>query len=245
MTEPTPPLKLYVFSPKWGLPTHSPFTLKLATWMRLTGLPHQLVFEDDPRKGPKKKAPWIELDGVPMGDSELIIAHLQATLGVDPDAHLTRRQAAQALVLRRTFEEHFAPIYDYFFFVDDVGWEHARSHFDFLPALIRPVVLPLIRSDTRKELWLKGIGRHDVDDIAAFARADLDAAATLLDDQPFFFGDRPTTTDCTLYGFLAMVLHAPIASPVQAHLRTLPNLVAFCDRMRARFWAHQEDNRAA
>ena len=240
-----PPITLFMFSPMWGLPTHGPYGLKLATWLRVAGIEHRVVHEDDPRKGPNKKSPWIEIDAKRIGDSELVIEHLVDRLGIDPDRHLTALQRAQSLAIRRMFEEHFGPIYDYSFFVLDEGWEHARAHFAFLPALLRAVALPMIRSDFRKEAWIKGIGRHDREQVAKMAAADIDAVATMLGDQPFLFGDEPTLADCTVYGFLALILWSPIDSAPKAHLETLPRMVAYCERMRERCWADGESSRAA
>ena len=66
-------LKVFTFAPDWGLPTVGPFALKLLAWLELAGLPYEQVYEANPRKGPKGKNPWIELDGERIGDSELII----------------------------------------------------------------------------------------------------------------------------------------------------------------------------
>jgi hypothetical protein len=65
-------LKVFTFAPDWGLPTVGPFALKLLAWLELAGLPYEQVYEANPRKGPKSKNPWIELDGERIGDSELI-----------------------------------------------------------------------------------------------------------------------------------------------------------------------------
>jgi glutathione S-transferase len=230
------PLELYMASPMWGLPCMSPFGTKLATWLRMTGIPHRTSFEDDPRKGPKRKMPWIVQDGVAMGDSGLIIEHLRRTRAVDPDAHLSARDRAASHLLRRTFEEHFHQIFEHSLFVLDVGWEQARPHFNFLPALPRPLILKLIRKDAVKGSFVRGIGRHTDEEIASMAADDLRAAATVLGEQPYFFGTEPTTVDCTLYGFLATTLWAPIPCAAQQELARHPNLLAFCERMRARYW---------
>jgi glutathione S-transferase len=68
------------------------------------------------------------------------------------------------------------------------------------------------------------------------AADDLLAAVDLLGDKPYFFGDRPTTTDCTLYGFLATTLWAPIPYAGQKELMRHASLVSFCERMHERFW---------
>lgn len=46
---------------------------KLETWLRIAGIPYEVVDTPDPRKGPKGKVPFIEDGGVRIGDSSLIV----------------------------------------------------------------------------------------------------------------------------------------------------------------------------
>lgn len=229
-------LELYVIGPYWGLPSVSPFCIKLATWLRVAGIPHRTIVRDDPRKGPKLKSPWIVDGELTLGDTGFIIEHLRRTRGIDLDARLSERERATALFLTRSFEEHFHQILEHGMFVLDEGWQQVHAHFNFLPAPIRPLIKKVIRSGGRKACVIRGIGRHTTDEIAALAGQDLRAASSLLGSQPYFFGDEPTTVDCTMYGFLAHALWAPIPSGAQQALRRQPALIAFCERMRARYW---------
>lgn len=241
MSESPASFDVVIIGPEWGLPSMSPFGSKLATWVRMAELPHRLIVEDDPRKGPKGKSPWIvESDGTRIADSQMIIEHLVRTRGVDPDALLDPAQRATAHLLRRTLEEHYHQVIEYGMWVLDDGWAVCHHHFDFLPLPMR-LLKPVIRSESKKELRIRGIARHTVEEIGALAAADLAAASTLLGDQPFFFGDRPTSVDCVAFGFLGHTLWAPIPwSPRQA-LSDHPNLVAFCERMRDRYWAETRE----
>lgn len=236
MSNPPADLRLTTFGPEWGLPSVSPFAIKLATWLRAAGVPHEHRIEDDPRKGPKQKTPWIEYGDVRMGDSELIIQHLGERFGVGLDGHLGPREQALGLTLRRTFENHFHSITEYDLFVSDEGWAAIKPHFHFLPALLRPIVLPIIRSDARKEARIRGIGRHTDVERAALARADLAAAAAILGEQRYVFGDALTTTDCTLFGFLLFVERTPYDTAAKRHLAELPALGAYVARIREAHW---------
>ena len=40
----------------------------LLAWLKLAGISYEQVFQDDPRKGPKGKSPWIEIDGERTGE---------------------------------------------------------------------------------------------------------------------------------------------------------------------------------
>src|SRR3954469_11145790 len=64
-------VRVFTFAPDWGLPTVGPFALKLLAWLELAAIPYEQVIEANPRKGPKGKNPWIELDGERIGDSEV------------------------------------------------------------------------------------------------------------------------------------------------------------------------------
>ena len=245
MRNPPSDLRLTTFGPEWGLPSVSPFAIKLATWLRAAGLSYEHCIEEDPRKGPKQKTPWIDYGDVHMGDSELIIQHFAERFGIDIDRHLTPRQAAVGLTLRRTFENHFHSITEYDLFVSDGGWEAIKPHFRFLPAILRPFVLPIIRSDARKEARIRGIGRHNHDERSRLAFADLHAAQTLLGDQPFVLGDAISTTDCTLFAFLLFTQYTPYETAAKSHLAELPGLQAYVARLGAQLWPELEAARAA
>src|SRR5262245_9708800 len=119
MAKPDTPIRLFVFGTGWGIPfpTSGPFPLKLCTWMRMAGIAHELVVENDPRKGPKGKSPWIEYGDVRMGDSAIIMAHLGARFGVDLDAHLTRDERARATAVQRMLEEHYHQAFEHQLFL--------------------------------------------------------------------------------------------------------------------------------
>lgn len=227
------PIKLFTFSAAHGLPTAGPFGLKLEACLRMAGVPYERVYEDDNRKGPKRKSPWIEQDGVRMGDTELILAHL----GIDPDAGLTPTQRAQSHVIRRTMEEHLHAVIEWEMFVDDAGWAHTIRLFDGkMPALLVPIVGWVVRGNFRKHLFERGIGRHAPADVAAMGKADLDAISALLGDREWFVADHPARIDASAFGLLAGPILSGIPTPAAAHARSLPNLVAFVARAKARFF---------
>lgn len=58
----------------------------------------------------------------------------------------------------------------------------------------------------------------------------------MLGDQPWFFGEAPTLTDAVVYGLLANFRFVGFSSPVKEIIADCPNLVAFLDRFRARYY---------
>lgn len=233
------PITVYSFGPAWGtpFPTVSPFGLKLVVWLKLYDLPFELKIENNPGKGPKGKCPWVVLDGAAIGDSEIIIERLKARAGRDLDAALTPGQKATALAVRRMFDEHYHQTWEHQLFIDEAAWQIGKVFFDQLPPGVRVLVRTLARSGLKKQLHARGVGRHDDADIIRMGIADLDAADALLGDQQFFFGDKPTDLDATAYAFLGLTHYVPSPSPMFAHLRKLPRLGAYCERMTARYFA--------
>ena len=70
-------LTVYHLPGRWGLPSVSPFCLKLDAFLRIAGIAHEAITAATPFGGPKGKAPWITLDGETLGDSSLIVEYLR------------------------------------------------------------------------------------------------------------------------------------------------------------------------
>jgi glutathione S-transferase len=229
-------LKLHQFPQVWGR-NISPFTLKVETWLKIAGLAYEVVPTRNPGRGPKGKLPFIEdEDGTRVADSSLIIEHLERTRGLDLNAGLSDAERAQALTIQRLFEDHFYFIGVWSRWIDPDGWRAtAPALFGSLPPGARQVVPALVRRRIRRDLIGQGVGRHSQAEQYAMGRADLAAVSTLLGDRPFFFADRPTTTDAIAYGALANLLLVPVETELKRIGQGFPNLVAWTKAMDRRF----------
>ena len=58
-------------------------------------------------------------------------------------------------------------------------------------------------------------------------------------DKLFFMGDSPTTLDACAFGLLTCVMWVPVESPLKEYALGKPNLVAFCERVRDRYFKQQ------
>ena len=233
-------LQVFVFPAAWGLPTTGPFALKLEAWLRLAEIPYERVVEGDPRKGPKGKNPWIELDGARMGDSGLIIERLASRSGRDLDDWLDHEQRAVALAVTRMVEEHLHQVLEYELFVHDEGFAAMRRLIaEMAPKLVASLVAKSMRKHFKSQLFARGIGRHDPAEIAKQGRADLDAVAAVLGDRRWLFGDRPTVADCAVFGQLAPLVFAPFDAPVARYAKNHPALSAYCKRIRDDLFADE------
>ncbi|MDQ4060824.1 MAG: glutathione S-transferase family protein [Pseudomonadota bacterium] len=223
---------LLAFPTAFGVRSPSPFVWKAMLLLDMAGLDYEVTIAN-PVRAPKGKLPVLVDDGKVIPDSSFIRRHIEARYGIDPDDGLEAGQRAQAqalvaliedrlywaLVFSRWFEPHNAP-------------RVRDAFFGALPLPLRRAVFALVRRRVRAQLRGHGIGRHSRDEIYLIGREALDAVAASLGGRAFLMGNRPSATDATAYPMLASILIPALASPLQDHLRTRPELLAYCDRCR-------------
>src|SRR5436305_15197084 len=98
-------ITLYQPPQAWGLPTISPFCVKLETYLRMTKVDYK-VSQGSVLKAPKGRVPYIKIDDKFLGDSSLIIFELKKRFGDPLDQNLTSEQKALALSLQLMVENH-------------------------------------------------------------------------------------------------------------------------------------------
>ena len=98
-------LTLYSYPELFGLADNNPFGLKVFAFLKLAGLPfrHEHIF--DASAAPRGQLPYIDDDGEAVGDSDTIIAHLIANIGLPIDSGLTQAQRDTDLMVRRMLDD--------------------------------------------------------------------------------------------------------------------------------------------
>ena len=230
-------IKLYQFKPAWGLPNPSPFCMKVETYLRMAGLSYGVINGAVPFKAPKKKLPYIE-DGTQLvADSGFILEYLKKTYGDPLDADLSEADRVIAHALRRLFEENLYWVALYTRWIEEsIYLETKRVFFGAIPPILRELVAGRVRKGIRKALYAQGTGRHSRDEIYDIGKADLTAVSVWLGEKPFFIGATATSVDAIAYAFLANILVPPLKSPLKDHGMSLPNLSAYCERMKNKYY---------
>ena len=223
---------LYTFGALWGLPDPSPFVMKSEVQLKLSGLEFRTE-KSRPPEAPKGKIPYIQDASVLIGDSTFIREHFERKYGVDLDAGLTAQQRATAWMVERVVEDHiyWATIY--------ARWG-VRENFDKGPAIFFGGAPAEVREAGRarvlENLHGQGFGRHSLAEVAGLAGRSFKALADTLGDSSYITGETICGADATLFAGLAAVLTPHFDTPIRDALLQHPNLVAYANRMMARFY---------
>jgi glutathione S-transferase len=220
--------------------------MKLEAWLRIAGIPYELDQLRPLTVAPKGKIPYIiEDDGLIMGDSTLIIEHLKRTRQIDPDQSLAPTEHAIGVAFRRMMKENLYWVVIYTRYQSDAGWEvyripieqSMRKIFEAMGIPMPDEVMDNGRKHFISQLYMQGMGRHSFEEVNWIGSADLIAVSDFLGDKAFFFGDKPTGVDATIYAYVANIIDVPINTPCARVGRQRKNLVDYCRRMRERFFS--------
>ncbi|MBF0350259.1 MAG: glutathione S-transferase family protein [SAR324 cluster bacterium] len=227
-------IKFYQLPAIEGVSSGSPFCMKLETYLKLAHIPYErLEHPKYLRLAPKGKMPFIEHNGVRMGDSGFIIEYLWKTFGNPLDSELSASEIALGIAIRRMVEENLYWSVVYSRWIDARYWnDFKKMAFGELPPVLRDLLPEYLKRKVTQALHGHGIGRHTEEEIYDIGKADLTALSDLLSSKKFFNGTQPGTLDATTYAFLAGILYVPLETPLQKHLKTKKNLVNYCQRMK-------------
>jgi glutathione S-transferase len=102
--------------------------------------------------------------------------------------------------------------------------------------VLRTLVVPMVRRKVVSSAHGQGVSRLPEGQRVRKGQIALRAIAQVLGDKPFFFG-TPSSYDAIAYAFLVNTLAAPFDTELKAEVSSHPNLIAFCERMKATYWA--------
>jgi glutathione S-transferase len=210
----------------------SPFVMKSEVQLKMSGLAYRTE-KSRPPEAPKGKIPYIQDASVLIGDSTFIREHFEQKYGVDLDAGLSPEQRATAWMVERVVEDHlyWATIY--------ARWG-VRENFDKGPAIFFGDAPAEVREAGRARvldnLHGQGFGRHSLAEVAQLATRSFKALSDTLGERPYITGETICGADATLFAGLAAVLTPHFDTPIRDALLRHPNLVAYTDRMMARFY---------
>ena len=202
-TKKFPAIKLFTLGVAFGMRNVSPFCLKIEMLLTSLDIPFTEGVEQDPRKAPKGKLPFLEVDGVRIADSELITQYLDEITNGSVFAGISAKDKAYGLALTRLAEDHLYWLMVASRWLDDAWFPNVVSgFFGIAPAFIRPLIANGARKQVRKTFELHGLGKHTLAEQQNFARRDLQAIQDAVGERDFLFGDAPNIYDFTVASIL-------------------------------------------
>jgi glutathione S-transferase len=229
-------ITLYSFGPGFGLPDPSPFVTKADVLLKMSGVAYKTA-PANLSEAPKGKVPYIEEDGIKIGDSTLIRLHLEQKHQIDFDKYLSTRDKGIAWAVEKMLEEHlYWAIVHERWQIDSNFTKGPSIFFAGVPGVIRPFITSMVRKKVRKNMHAQGLGRHSREELLAMANRSVDALAQVLGDKPYLMGDQKCGADATAFAFALGALCPLFDTPLRTHAEQHRNLIAYCDRMRAEFY---------
>ena len=220
-------LTLYSYPTLYGVADNNGYGLKVCAFLRLAKLPftHEHIF--DASQAPRGQLPYIVDDGVTIGNSDSIIAHLIAKYRLSIDAQLGERERDLNLLIVRMLD-------DLYWVMSYSRWKDERYWPSFRAAMMRehPGLteqgLHKAREFNFQRYHYQGIGRYAPE--AAYARglADLAVLARRVPAAGYVHGAAPTSIDAAIYGFIANIYFYDIDTPLKRFVVAQPNLVRHC-----------------
>ncbi|KAF3908873.1 hypothetical protein AA313_de0202857 [Arthrobotrys entomopaga] len=168
---------LYAFEKHPGTPSASGYCQKSECYLRFAAVPYTQS-DTLPFKAPKKKLPFVTIDGVVVPDSQFIIRYLKqhGIADLDKKVGLTSAQIAESLAYRGFWEEAIYPaIVRSRWFSKQNEPIIAREVFGDLPILVRIPLRWWFRRNLIKQLKMQGIGRHTDAEVNLILREALEA----------------------------------------------------------------------
>jgi len=220
-------LSLYSYPMLFGVADNNGYGLKVFAFLRLAGVPfrHEHIF--DASNAPRGQLPYIVDGDDTVGDSETILAYVTDKYAVSLDAGLTEAQRAQNLLVTRMLD-------DLYWVMSYSRWKDERYWHLFRDALLRehPSLtiegLAKAKEFNAQRYYYQGIGRFDPDAAMARGLADLKALATLIPARGFVHGERPTSIDAGIYGFIANIYFYDIDTPLKQFVVAHDNISQHC-----------------
>ncbi|XP_063297398.1 failed axon connections homolog isoform X1 [Pelobates fuscus] len=234
---------LHQFSrPNNGVPSLSPFCLKMETYLRMADLPYQNYF--DGKLSPQGKMPWIEYNHKRVSGTEFIIDFLEEKLGVNLNKNLNPHERAVSRAVTKMVEEHFYWTLAYCQWVDNLHeTQKMLSVTGPLSDLLKWILCHLTKGIVKREMYGQGIGRFSEEEIYMLMEKDMRSLAGLLGDKKYFMGPKFSTLDATVFGHLAQAMWTlPGTRPERLIKGELINLAMYCERIRRKFWPEWHDD---
>jgi len=224
---------LFVFP---GEEQYSPYCIKVESYLKIAKIPYELRPGRN-NDSPTYKLPYIEFNNQLFYDSSFIIDMLKKKFGDPLDNHLSVNEKATALAWKRLLENSLYWNLLWARWIDDFGWNGAKQLLTaMLPVPLKYFLPNVIRKATHKVLIGMGTGRLTRDEIIQLAKEDLNALSIFLGNKKYFMGEKISSVDCIVYGFITVLVDTSMSIIITEYSKTIKNLVDYQRRIKTEFY---------
>ncbi|MFL6799219.1 MAG: glutathione S-transferase C-terminal domain-containing protein [Xanthobacteraceae bacterium] len=225
-------LTLYSYPELFGVADNNAYGLKIFAFLKLAGIPfrHEHIF--DASAAPRGQLPYVVDDGVSIGDSDTIIAHLRRNHRLTMDEHLGEDERDKDHLVSRMLD-------DLYWVMSYSRWQDERYWPLFRDALMREhrsltaEGLHKAQEFNFKRYYFQGIGRYSPEGAYARGLADLGVLARMVPINGYVHGASASSIDAAIYGFIANIYFYDIDTPLRQFVLAHENLVRHCKALHA------------
>ncbi|RNF02793.1 uncharacterized protein Tco025E_08329 [Trypanosoma conorhini] len=214
-------------------PNLFPQCVKLETFLRLAKIPYTAHFTSDASLSPTGRLPFIVYNGTVIGDAELCIKFLNETFKVGMNDGLTPEDHAIGHITRRMVETSLNYGLHRSILVDRPELMQQMFVKEYLvhPRPARRLVNSM-RRQVIKALTAVGYNTLSKEQYPQEFLHEVQSLETLLSEKPFLLGDKPTSYDCTVYGWMHVAREMGPHGPAIRYLRKSKVLNDYLLRMK-------------
>ncbi len=226
-------ITLYSYPELFGVADNNPYGLKVFAFLKLAKVPfeHQHIF--DAKAAPRAQLPYIDDDGVVVGDSDAILAYVSDHHGVTLDKGMNAAQRTTALFLKRTLDDLYWCM-SYSRWRDERYWPAFRDEMVRTHSILDNAGMESARTYNFERYRYQGIGRYEPDQVYARGIEDLQALADIMPERGYLFGEQPTSSDAAAYGFVANIYYFAIDTPLKRFVQSRASLVRHVEAIQAK-----------
>lgn len=231
-------ITLYGWGPMFDCPSPSPYVMKADIQLQMLGVDFTRAIADLDAV-PKHKAPYVIDDGQLIEDSNFIRHYYETKLGKGLYDGMSGKDIALSWALERMAEGQLNKIMAYERWMKEDNFNKGPAQFFAdVPAPARQAVLKEVRDGVAATNMSEGTGRFTEAERMQLADWDIGAIAMQLGEQDYLLGDQPTCADAAVAAVLISCATEFFNTPLSGLVRKHDNLVAYLDRMTARYFAH-------
>jgi len=242
----SPKVKRYevkVWPNRWEMLSVDPDCMALLTYTCITRIPIRI----------KECLPWQTRSGVtPEVETEEVmysgfnqLVRFFCGEGFNADGHLTSEQEADKIAFLSYLEQQLKPAITYALWADNQNYnEVTRPAYAKMCGFPRNFWVPGQMREKAEQFVMQGRSRNVQGKdhqtvmldfkrpIYMKAKSCMNVVEQKLTKNDFFFGDKPSSLDALIYGYLTVLVNTPLKSfELKQHLNSCENLKKFCERM--------------